>query len=285
MSRLPGTRGGCARSGVSRVEVVVAVVVIVIVLAIVIPTPPPRRDARRIKDATQIKQIHAALVVYPGDFGGRYPLPSLLALQGQDDPEAASEDYTLNHSANIYSMLVMQDYLTAPILVSPLETADHVRLFEADGAAYDPAEGVVWDEAFVMHIHDPAVGANASYAHMAAVGDRRKLHWRDTGDPAVPVIGTRAPARPGGSAPATRRPWVGNICFADNHLELIENFFPVLSDYEPIDAASRSVPDNIYAADGEHPMGPQAAADAFLAIYVGATEFTVEDVYDPLETD
>ena len=52
-----------------------------------------------------------------------------------------------------------------------------------------------------------------------------------------------------------------------------------------VDGASRSVPDNIYAADGEHPMGPQAAADAFLAIYVGATEFTVEDVYDPLETD
>ncbi len=40
---------------------------------------------------------------------------------------------------------------------------------------------------------------------------------------------------------------------------------------------------NEYAADSEHPKGPQAAADAFLAIYISATEFTVEDVYDPLD--
>jgi hypothetical protein len=65
--------------------------------------------------------------------------------------------------------------------------------------------------------------------------------------------------------------WVGNVFFSDGHTETLENYF------------AGTPTDNIYAADGEHPMGPQAAADAFLAIYIAATEFTVEDVYDPLE--
>jgi hypothetical protein len=284
MNRLPGTRGGRAGRGLSRVEAIVIVMVIAIALVLVIMAPPPhRREARTMKDASQLKQIHAALAVFPGDFDGQYPLPSLLALSGQGDAAPAGEDYTLNHSANIYSMLVMQHYLTAPILISPLETADHVRLFEPDAAAYDPADGAGWDDAFVMHIHDPAVGANASYAHLAAVGDRRRLHWRNPGDPTVPIVGTRAPARDFGPGHATYGQWVGNICYADNHLEQIENFYPTLSDYAPIDGATSPVPDNIFAADFPHPKGPQAAADAFLAIYISATEFTVEDVYDPLE--
>ncbi|MHC4320158.1 MAG: hypothetical protein ACYS1B_16665, partial [Planctomycetota bacterium] len=191
-------------------------------------------------------------------------------------PEAAAEDFTLNHSANIYSSLIMMNCLTPAVLVSPRETSPHVGILgygegsdPYDWDAYDPLNGVFWDDSFVMHIHDPAVGANGSYAHLAAVGERRKLHWRHTSDSTVPIIGTRAPARDFGPGHAGYDQWAGNVCFADNHVEQIENFFP------PCLAAPG---DNIYAADGEHPMGPQAAADAFLAIYISATEFTVEDV-------
>jgi prepilin-type processing-associated H-X9-DG protein len=273
MNRLPGTRSKRARRGISRVEVVVIVVVIAIALSIglvLVSIPVARYGELETRDATQLKQIHAALATFSSvdRFDGEYPLPSRLVLWGREHSgeasEATGEDFTLNHSANIYSTLIMMNYLTPQILD-------------------DPLNGLFWDDSFVMHIHDPAVGANGSYAHMAAVGDRRKLYWRDTLDPTVPIIGTRAPARDFGPGHPAYARWAGNICFADNHVEQIENFYPTRSDYKSLDGASSPVPDNIYAADGEHPKGPQAAADAFLAIYISATEFTVEDVYDPLE--
>jgi hypothetical protein len=127
-----------------------------------------------------------------------------------------------------------------------------------------------------MHIEDPAVGANGSCAHLAAVGDRRRINLSEK---AMPIFGNRAPGpAPGANerSPTLRfhRPydvWVGNVVYSDGHLETLENYF------------AGSPGDNIYAADFYHPKGPQAAADAFLAIYISATEFTVEDVYDPLE--
>jgi hypothetical protein len=42
------------------------------------------------------------------------------------------------------------------------------------------------------------------------------------------------------------------------------------------------VPDNIFAAEFPHPLGPEAAADAFLVICVGADAVSVEEVHDPL---
>jgi hypothetical protein len=274
-------RGGPARCGVSRVEVLVILAVIAIALSLpVVMLARIRREAPSMQDATQLRQIGAAAVTFCRDWGGRFPLPSqaVLHLEGFEE---APEDFTLNHSANIYSAMVMQNYCTPQILVSPVEVSPHVTVKGAgdsdpyDWEAYDAFEGGLWDDTFVMHIHDPAVGANGSYAHLAAVGDRRRIPLSE----AVPLFGNRGP----GPAPGARqrsptlrfhRPydvWVGNVLFSDGHLETLENLFAVTPE------------DNIYAADGEHPMGSQAAADAFLAIYISATQYTVEDVYDPLD--
>ena len=282
MHRLPGTCGGRARRGLSRVEVVVIVGVIVIALVMVIVGPPRhRRHARTLKDASQLRQIGITALLFHRDRNDEFPLPSQ-ALLRREGAEEAPEDYTLNHSANIYSMFIMMNYLTPQILVSPVEVSPHVRVKGTsssgpyDWDAYDPFEGELWDDTFVMHIHDPAVGANGSYSHLVAVGDRRRFPSFDS---TVPLFGNRAPGPAPGApqrSPTLRfhRPhdvWVGNVCFSDGHTETLDNYF------------AGSPGDNIYAADSEHPRGPQAAADAFLAIYISATEFTVADVYDPLE--
>jgi transcriptional regulator of met regulon len=276
MNGVRGTRGGPARRGLGRVEVLEIIVVLAIVLSLlIVMLTRARRNMRSMQDAQQLRQLAAAVVTFYRDFDGRFPLPSQ-ALLRREGAQEAPEDFTLNHSANIYSMMLMQEYFPPEILVSPVEVLDHVTCFDPDYGRYSPADGIFWDDRFVMHIHDPAVGANGSYAHLAAVGERRRIALSDA---PVPLFGNRAPGPAPGAerrSPTLRfhRPhdvWVGNVVFSDGHTATLENYF------------AGSPGDNIYAADFYHPMGPQAAADAFLAIYISATEFTVEDVYDPLD--
>ncbi len=259
--------------GLGRVEVI-AIVGAVAVCLVAASVLLSKSRALAIRDATQLNQIHAAFITFSREYepAGELLLPSRLALQaaGKDGPQ--DEDFTLNHTANIYSKMVMQNYFTPELLISPLERSPHVRVKDSfSWERYDPIQGILWDESFVMRLDDPAIGANASYALEAAVGDRRKVRWRDSLDVWNPVFGTRAPGR----APAKVPPrWTGNFVFADNHVEQLGSFF------HSVPAGSLPA-DNFYAADLEHPRGPHAAADIFLAIYIGATEFSVEDVYDP----
>ena len=303
---------GCApvRRGLGRTEVVIILVVIASVLVVgcfgtallgglLLPAlAKAQRNARSMKDSAQIKLIHQSYGVFGREFSGTYPTPSLLAATHGEPAETPlaelDRDWSLDHSANFYSMVVMQNLLSPDVLVSPIEVSDHVvTKADYDYSAYSPADGVFWDGSFVMHIHDPAIGANASYAHITLVGDRRK-HWRDTSDGSVPVFGTRAPRGGATFGPeydrsptlelhGGKRQWVGNICFNDNHMETLSNFYPQLTTYEDPGTLQGQQKDNIFAADFSHPLGNQAAADAFLSIYISATEFTVEDVYDPLE--
>ncbi len=265
-------RSAATRRGITRVEVAVVAVVVVVVITIALPlTKRWARDARVMQDATQLRQIHMAFATFARDQSGGLPLPSRAMLRLAGEP--AAEDHTLNHTANIYSMMVMANYFTPQILVSPLETSPHVRVKDS----YDWVPGVLWDDSFVMHIHDPAVGANGSYAHLAAVGDRRRLRWITDPPTPTPMFGTRAPR------PVTTS-WFGNLCFSDNHLETI-TIMPGLGhegqpDHIYAGLVFEGQPDLVYAAEFAHPKGNQAAADVFMAIYISATEFTVEDVYD-----
>ena len=111
-----------ARRGLSRVEVLVIIAVIAIVVSLlIIMLARARRNALAMRDATQLMQIGAAVVTFTGDWRGEFPLPSQAMLR-REGAEGTPEDFTLNHSANIYSMMVMQNYFTPPILVSPQVT-------------------------------------------------------------------------------------------------------------------------------------------------------------------
>jgi hypothetical protein len=127
--------------------------------------------------------------------------------------------------------------------------------------------------------------ANASYAHEAICGDRKTLKWRNSQDSAYPILGTRGvqdgvlPGQPNHDKSPTlhlhgsRRQWVGNICFADNHTDRIENFYPAQTTYEPINGSTGPVKDNIYAAEFEdHPQGARGAPDAWLVISIYASQ-------------
>ena len=265
--------------GITRIEVLVVIVVIIIILALVlVKVSQLRRDMISLKDATQIQQISHSMVVFSRELNGPFPVPSLIA------PPSASgeEDYTLNHSANLYSLMIMRHYITPQLLISPVEVSDHVFVDDDyNHNKYDPLNGSYWDDSFVMHIEDPKIGANGSYAHVAAIGDRRDaLHSSRISD-TMPILGNRAydqsildPSEylrsPVFRYSNQRNRWVGNIAFADGHTTTIETFY--LTSFDP---DSGAVPDNIFAAEFDHENGKQAAADAFLCISIAATQYTV----------
>ncbi len=286
MDQRPQSRG-FARSDL--LAVIVVVVIASVILWLSLPARTGHGPSTLTKDQAQVKELHQSLMVFSRELDGSFPLPSLIAELSKD----GTEDYSLNHTANLYSLMVMRHYVTPARLVSPTEPSSNI-LVKDDYAfdAYDPINGVFWDPTLVMHIDDQSIGANGSYAHAAMVGDRRVNVWRDTMDVAMPVFGTRGvrngvgPGHPDYDRSLTLeffepyRKWVGNICFADNHTEILDTFFP---EGLTFDDGSGAKPDNIFAAEFDHPNGNQAADDAFLVICTAATQYTVTDVYDPLE--
>ena len=76
------------------------------------------------------------------------------------------------------------------------------------------------------------------------------------------------------------------MCFADNHMESVNNFFPALTTYEAISGTGGPVKDNIFAAEfDDHPDEAQAAPDSFLVIslFVLSEGNKVANLYDALQ--
>ena len=70
----------------------------------------------------------------------------------------------------------------------------------------------------------------------------------------------------------TKRQWVGNVCFMDNHTVTLQTFYPQLTAYESSDS-DRDIKDNIFDCEfNDHPevnddgQTLQRSADAFLVI-------------------
>jgi hypothetical protein len=149
-----------------------------------------------IKDGAQLRQIHQSLVVFGREGNGRFPRPGLinrLPVNGQRIPGRGQEDVSQNTTANLFSSLIAQNFVTPELLVSPVERNDKVRVLKQDRYDYTkvrPAENVFWDDAFKA---DLKVLSHVSYAHMPIHGERAAKHWRDTMDSHVSTLGNRGP--------------------------------------------------------------------------------------------
>ena len=223
----------------TKLELLIVLTIITVLLAIVIVVVDRTlANARSLVDSRQINTIHKGWLILAQEIGAVAPLPSLVAR----NDSSSLEDFSLNHSANIYSLLTAWELFPQRNFISPLEVSDHVIEADYDFSAYDPLNGVFWDPSFVMHIEDPSIGANASYAHIAAVGDRRDaLGLAQSRN--MPILGTRGPDVTNldpaeyQRSPTFRfsRPynrWTGNIVFADNHAETIQTFYPQLTTFQ-----------------------------------------------------
>ena len=197
-----------------------------------------------LRDGTQIKQIHEAWIVFAGEFDGRFPTPSLVV--------GASQDSAVNTTASIHSMCIMQNYHSPELCVSPREPNANVMVCDDyDWEAYDPAAGVFWDPAFRADLDDVS---HVSYASMPLFGRRYDEQWMESYDARFAMIGTRGP-KDGIPDPDSitceffgpRNEWVGNVCFNDNHVDVLDSFTPRQAVY--VDAAGVEHADNIFRFD------------------------------------
>lgn len=200
-----------------------------------------RAAARQLKDATQVRGIQQSLVVWANQNKGSYPLPSKMDAAGSTLAGAAESKDT---TANIFSTLIFNGYISTEICISPAEANANIKAapnyqFDRPPTAKNP-EQALWDPAFSADFTNGKTG-NVSYAHLQPFGGRLKT-WSDTFNTTEAIVGNRGPEisavdRANGAKikiknassntfliHGERDTWEGNIAFNDGHV----NFETVL---------------------------------------------------------
>lgn len=173
--------------------------------------------AQHLKDALVLRSIHDTMVAMARDIDGWYPTPSFYTDARADDTSAA-----------FWSVMVIHGRVQPKMLIAATEQSGYVdEKYEYDYEAYQPADGVFWDETFAADLH---ALSNVSFAHMVLFGERFERKWRTTHDGSVAVIGSRGPKDgvPSTASIACREDgtWRGSVAFGDGRVETFETTTP-----------------------------------------------------------
>lgn len=295
------------RKGFTLIELLVVIAIIALLIGLLLPAlAKAQQNAKSLKDKTQIKQIHAAMLVYANDTKDRLPTPGLIDrladLQlGQEVPGVGKQDFTVNHSANLYSYMVSTQFFGTELLIGPTEVNPFIREYlNFNFDAYDPSGDQYWDEDFNADISiDDQDGVHVSYFHMTLVGERWRTKWRteSTHSAAAVIMGSRGTENGEFNTDNYRfsqtlelhgpkNQWVGNLVFQDNHTESVVSFFPNQVIYQRQDSGTPT-PDNIFDAEfNDFPLlgDEEASGDTWLTLTgEGVTKYGAPNLfYDPL---
>lgn len=296
------------RKGFTLIELLVVIAIIALLVGLLLPAlAKAQQNARSLKDKTQIKQIHAAMLVYANDTKERLPTPGLIdrlpdMQLGIDVPGVGGHDYIQNHSANLYSYMVSTQFFGTKLLIGPTEVNPFITEYvNFNFDAYDPSSDQYWDPAFNVDIsEDDPDGVHVSYFHLTMVGERWRTKWRteSTHSAAAVIMGSRGTKNGEITTDEYRlsqtlelhgakNQWVGNLVFQDNHTETVVSFYPNQVIYQRQDSGTPT-PDNIFDAEfNDFPLnGDEAASgDTWLTLTgpSGLGQYTAtETFYDPL---
>ena len=244
-----------------------------------------RNTSTQLKDATQLRGIVQALVIWAQNNEGKFPLLSKLDLAGNTiRGEAESKDTT----ANIFSILVFNGFIPTDMCVSPAEVNSSIKPcdtyeFNEPKAAANP-KLALWDPAFSADFTGGRTG-NVSYGHALPFGERL-ANWSDTFNASQALAGNRGPEVLGVNMAADGAPverlanpasntmrihgamdtWEGNTAYGDSHVNFETRLTPGVNVSAFENAQGKKVADCLFFDEPEDAKH----TNNYLGIFVSA---------------
>lgn len=256
--------------GVTRVEMMTLLLIVAFILSIGALTfgqgkTTELRSKKTIKDSAQLEQIHQAMLIFAREWNGTFPRPGMINRLadpelGRQVPGRGPEDIAANTTANLFSCMIAQNYMTPELPISPIERNPNVKAkqgFNYDN--YNPVDDKYWDDSFKA---DLKTESNVSYAH-PPLTDPWVKEWRDGMRMNYAQLGNRGPKDgrldPDSYTCGPHGHWAGNVVLGDNSVSLHtttkpadldgDNFFAVDKDreFDSLLAFTREIKDGVAA--------------------------------------
>jgi prepilin-type N-terminal cleavage/methylation domain-containing protein len=217
------------RKGFTLIELLVVISIIALLIGILLPAlQRAKRNANALKDGTQQKQIHTALVTFATGNNDNFPVPASLDARGYTEGAPIfenlgsgsvpvdEEQYEKNRSGPLFSILIFNGSIVPELCVSPNEVDGSIEPYTGFHYRPDPEvngvnnELAIWDPTFAGTPTDEDIarnldntpevqpqGGHLSYAHQPIDGNsgrRQRVYWRFSSRASDPVLSNRGPA-------------------------------------------------------------------------------------------
>lgn len=260
-----------------------------------------RHSARELKCSTQVRATIQSMVTWANNNRGPYPLPSGIDTKNETVADVGAAK---DHSANIFSLLIYNGFISSEILICPNEVNPNIQN-DADYQLTNPRAAVnppqaYWDPAFNADFTDPNRKGNLSYAHAMPAGPRL-AEWKGTFNPNYALMGDRGPqiasvaARADGGLDHTLATpssntlrlhgaptsWAGNIGYNDGRVNFETSLTPPWTGPTAItymDKAGAKRPDTFFYDEPDDAAG----TNIFLALFksAGPNAADFESIWD-----